>query len=69
MAKTNKRPLLRAAASDARWLLGLRNDIRELINRNSPPSSGQCIISKTLHHPVLDQLHRFLLSELRGGKS
>lgn len=68
MAKKNKRPLLRAVACNTRWLLGLRSDIRELINQNSPPSSEQSIISKTLHHPVLDQLHRFLLSDLRGGK-
>ncbi|HCJ1111157.1 TPA: hypothetical protein NQN63_001812 [Legionella pneumophila] len=62
MAKNNKRPLLATVASDARWLLGLRCDIRELINQISQPSTTQCI-SKTLHNPILDQLHTFL-----GGK-
>lgn len=62
MAKNNKRPLLATVASDAKWLLGLRSDIRELINKSNPPSAVQCI-SKTLHNPILDQLHAFL-----GGK-
>jgi hypothetical protein len=67
MAKTNKRPLLATVASDTRWVQGLRSDIRELINLNSPPSIVQCI-SKPLHHPDLDRLHKFLLLKSKGDK-
>jgi hypothetical protein len=66
MNKANERPSLRTMASDAKRFLGLRTDIRELINVCNPPS-GKCI-SKTLQHPVLDQLHKILSSDLRGDK-
>ncbi len=66
MNRVNERPPFVAMASDAKRFLGLRTDIRELINVCSLPS-GNCI-SKTLQHPVLDQMHKILSSNLRGDK-
>ncbi|WP_028388770.1 hypothetical protein [Legionella fairfieldensis] len=60
----SQRPPLAAMACDAKRFLGLRTDIRQLINVNNPPSRDKSI-SKTLHHPVLDELHKKLLRNLR----
>lgn len=66
MKRSNERPPFAAVASDAKRFLGLRTDIRELINVSRQPSESKCI-SKTLHHPLLNQLRNALISKLNGG--
>lgn len=67
MKYLNERPSPRTMANDAKRFLGLRTDIRELINVCNKPSNRK-FISKTLHHPVLDRLHKHLLLKSTGGK-
>lgn len=68
MNRSNKRPPFAAMASDAKRFLGLRLDIRELINQSRPPSDGK-FTSKSLRHPVLAQLYQELLSNNKRGNS
>lgn len=63
----SQRPPLAAMACDAKRFLGLRADIRELINVSNPPSRNK-FIAKNLHHPVLGVLHKLLLSDLGRNK-